>query len=155
MINRFSIFLLGALCFSFISCGSDDDVPADVQIYIDRFEEEANKRDLSFSTELEETKILLVEIISGGILGQCVREEENPNQVHLDRTYWEDENTSELNKEFLVFHELGHCILNRDHINNPDSDGVCESIMYNGNSSACNLVYTEANREEMIDELFQ
>lgn len=155
MINRYSIFLLLALCISLFSCGTDDEVPADLQLYLDRFEEEANKRNLSFSTEVEETKVLLVEIISGGVLGQCVRDEENPNQVHLDRTYWEDEMTTDLDKEFVVFHELGHCILNRDHINNPDTDGVCLSIMYNGNSSACNLVYTEANREELINELFQ
>lgn len=155
MMSRFYVFILLALSITLFSCGSDDEIPADLQIYLDRFEEEANKRNLTYATEVEETKILLVEIINGGVLGQCVRSEEESNQIHVDRSYWEEDTTSDLEKEFVVFHELGHCILNRDHINNPDSDGVCLSIMYNGNSSACNLVYTEANREELIDELFQ
>ncbi len=147
------IFLACGLFFT--SCETDDPIPEDLQFFLDRFEEEANKRDQSFSMDVENTRILLVEIINGGVLGQCVRDPEAGNQIHVDRSYWENPNTTDLEKEFVVFHELGHCILNRDHLNDPDSDGVCSSIMYNGNSPACNLVYTESNRDELIDELFQ
>jgi len=152
---RAIIFLFILLIIATVSCQSDDPIPADLQVFLDRFEEEANKRNLSFADQVADTEIHLVEIISGGVLGQCVREEDDPNQIHLDRTYWEDENTTDLQKEFVVFHELGHCILNRDHINTADNNGVCVSVMYNGNSSMCNLSYTEDNREELLDELFK
>lgn len=46
------------------------------------------------------------------IKGKCVETSEG-NAVVIDRSFW---NTlSDTSKEILVFHELGHCLLNRTH----------------------------------------
>jgi len=145
-------FLLFLLFVS--SCKDDTEINIELQFYLDRFEEEANERGFSYVDQINEMDIHLVEIITSGILGQCVREDEDPNTIHIDRDYWVNEAT-ELQKEFLVFHELGHCVLNRNHLNASSTDGSCISIMYDGNSSQCILDYSEISKEEMIDELFQ
>lgn len=152
MIAMKKIFLFGLVLF-IMSCKSDSTESLDVQLYLDRFEEEANERGFTYINEIGNIEVHLVEIISFGVLGQCFRDPDDINQIHLDRTYWEG--ASDLEKEFVVFHELGHCLLNRGHLNDSIGDGTCLSIMYDGNSSACNLSYTLDTKEAMIDELFQ
>lgn len=50
-----------------------------------------------------------------------------PPMVTIDRNYWDS--ISDLEKEELMFHELGHCVLYRQHRNDVGSDGCPLSIM--------------------------
>ncbi len=143
--------LVFILCFN--GCKDDSELESELQFYLDQFEVEANARGLTFENQINSTEIHLVEIITSGVLGQCVRVDAEPNEIHIDRNFWLNEAT-DLQKEFIVFHELGHCILNRGHLNDANGQGECISIMYDGNSPQCMLNYNPAVKEEMVDELF-
>jgi len=69
-----------------------------------------------YNYPLPGTKIYLalddLEASDSHIKGKCIETSEG-NAVVIDRSYW---NTlSDTSKEILVFHELGHCLLNRTH----------------------------------------
>lgn len=60
------------------------------------------------------------------IAGVCYRTIYNgtmhPNYILIDRKYWPT--MSEYQKTNLIFHELGHCALNREHVT-PDGVSLC------------------------------
>lgn len=150
-------FLAILSCIVFATCNDEPEfiIDPELQPYFDRFKEEAAARNviIDFTSPMIEAEI--VEIVNGGVLGQCVRQEGDANNlIHVQGSYWENSTTTDLEKEFLIFHELGHCTLGKGHINMANSDGNCTSIMYDGNSLECMLEYTLDNREEMLDKLF-
>lgn len=51
----------------------------------------------------------------GRVIGMCKRWSNGYRQIEIDPEYWNDTHTSEQAKIGLIFHELGHCALNRDH----------------------------------------
>jgi len=57
-----------------------------------------------------------------------------------------------MQKERLVFHELGHCVLNRSHLETVGTDGHCLSIM--NSAQRCSDNYNAQTREKYLDELF-
>lgn len=70
------------------------------------------------------------------------------NHVKIDRTYW---NTSDdAAKESLIFHELGHCAMDRDHTEKLLSNNCPASLMHPLILSAC----YKRNKELYIKELF-
>jgi hypothetical protein len=77
------------------------------------------------------------------------------DRILIDRQYWNS--ASEINKERIIFHELGHCILNRKkHRNEKSESGECLSFM-NGqeNNFECSKnLYSLLWRKYYIDELF-
>jgi hypothetical protein len=48
-----------------------------------------------------------------GYVGVCKIYNNGQRRIEIDREYWD--NSGDLVKEELLFHELGHCILNRKH----------------------------------------
>lgn len=71
---------------------------------------------------------------------------ENSNQTPLiliDATFWAT--ASDQGKEALVFHELGHCILQRSHVKVVDSNYVPASIMF-----PCASVYNDTGLQGMV-----
>jgi len=72
--------------------------------------------------------------------------------LRIDATYWA--NATALEREFVIFHELGHCFLDRTHIDTKDVQGDCESMMHSG-ISGCQFRYTLASRVAYLDELFE
>lgn len=62
------------------------------------------------------------------IAGSCYPYKTGTRVVLIDRTYWFEEST-EGEKYGLIFHEFGHCDLNRDHIETT-TNGRPDSIMY-------------------------
>lgn len=74
--------------------------------------------------------------------------------IEIDPTYWS--HASEIQKEILMFHELGHCALKREHRN--DFNGIMPySIMYYSMDAWTTLTqqaYYELNRHTYVKELF-
>ena len=89
--------------------------------------------------------------IAGGANGQCQHRSGAPNLVVVDRDYWVQ--ATDLEREFLIFHELGHCFLNRSHDDAKTNAGVCLSMMHS-TSTICRNTYNGMNREAFWDELF-
>lgn len=88
-------------------------------------------------------------------LGLCWFWGDGHREVEIDEESWP--NLTENEKEQLIFHELGHCILNREHIEDRGDVGFCDnapiSIMYPNifGRSAC---YGD-NKDYYFDELIR
>lgn len=85
--------------------------------------------------------------LNTNVAGWCVRT--SPLQIMIDKEYFDMSTNYE--KEELIFHELGHCILNKDHDESKDSNRRPKSIMYP--VTITDSIYRE-NRTEYINELF-
>lgn len=75
----------------------------------------------------------------GMVVGVCIRSKTTTNNgliqevretpvIKINRQYWES--TAEADREQLMYHELGHCILKRDHDETLITHAQPESIMY-------------------------
>ena len=146
-------FLL--ILLAILSCGKEDEpqflIDAPLQEYFDRFKAEAALRNqvIDFEAMMISGDVRLIG--TPNVIGQCGHTEREPNVVIVDKFYWDS--ASDLDREFLIFHELGHCALGRGHLDDSDGQGHCISIMTSG-TGLCNIDYTVATRTELIDELF-
>ena len=55
--------------------------------------------------------------MSKGIMAQCKISSDSTRQIQIDPYIWYTE-LSEIDRQILVFHEMGHCDLNLDHMSN-------------------------------------
>ncbi len=85
-----------------------------------------------------------------GVAGTC-QYGQHIHHVTVDEEFWNA--ASQLLREYVVFHELGHCYLDRGHDDTHDSQGNCLSIMQSG-LSGCRNNYSSPTRSRLIDELF-
>lgn len=118
--------------------------------YFDRFETEAMKYGLEIRLETKGVYGVFSNL-DNNKLGNCRYREGEPRKVSIDREYWQ--NTSDLDREYIVFHELGHCYLERGHDNSSDSGGYCRSIMHSAENK-CILKYNANTRNAYLKELF-
>ena len=136
----------------FPSCSEEASVDVDPEFlpYINLFEEEAQSRSVDISSRLENTSITFNDLGSDSA-GQCLTYSDGRKEVQINQLKWPT--YSEQEKEILIFHELGHCVLDREHDNNM-SRGRCISIMRES-SSTCIVDYTGERRSVYLDELFK
>ena len=78
------------------------------------------------------------------ILGKCYVKQDTTPRIVIDTTRWDK--MSDVRRETLMYHELGHCALFRQHV-----EGVNTSIM---NPLLISSKTYEENREELLEELF-
>jgi len=145
--------LLMLICACIIACESEDILETDAELipYFQIFADEGEKRGFTVDYEAARIEGLIQDISSPTVQGQCFYNEEKPRKVIIDVNYWNNADFSE--KEFIIFHELGHCFLDRGHLDGSNGNGVCLSIMHSS-PQACNFRLTDANREAYLDELF-
>ena len=122
-----------------------------VQEYFDRFIYEASVRGLDVEYATSQVEARIGDIVEPNVIGQCRWSSNHSHSITLDRQYWTHAN--DLQREFLVFHELGHCVLGRDHRDESDANGNCVSIMSSG-TGTCRVFYLQHNRRGLVDELF-
>ena len=154
--NTWKGILILLVMTGFWSCNKDENVdlfvaPA-LQEYFDRFVVEGAARNVRVDYDSSRISGYLKIITQAGVIGQCAHSETKPNTVIIDQIYWNS--ATDLEKEFVVFHELGHCVLNREHLDEADNQGNCVSIMTSG-IGGCHINYTMATRSKMLDELFK
>jgi len=147
------IFTIFSVVTLNIGCNEFDEVETDAELqpFFEIFAKEAAKRGFTVDYEAERIEGLLQDIFDSNIQGQCFRNEKKPKKVIIDTEYWA--RSTDLEKEFIIYHELGHCFLNRSHLNDGDSSGECVSIMH-ANPGVCNFLLTEENKSDYLDELF-
>ena len=148
MNNWFLIILV----FITISCTKEYgyDIDPEIQPFFDIFEAEGAARDMDFDLEALGIGAELNFIRDNSTVGQCQTSDQGNKRIFVDKAFWSDYDFSE--KEFIVFHELGHCFLLRDHDNSVDGRN-CASIMQSG-LSGCRNNYGPDTREAYLDELF-
>ena len=154
-VRRFSYLLM---IFWIMSCQKDNGIhviDARVQPYIDRFLNEGELRGVVLDVDAVGLEARIETVLfqsSGHVLGFCNNEDKDNHYIVLDAKYWPT--ATDLEKELLVFHELGHCLLGRDHDDTTLADGTCLSIMHSGTGS-CRNAYSIATRKAYLDELFR
>jgi hypothetical protein len=132
------------------SCTKDKNqiIADDFKIYVQRFFEEANKRGLPIKLEDNDLQIKFSKLI--GKNGTCFPQKK---LIEIDSVLWKQR--SEFDKEWLIYHELGHCTLGRDHLVRALPHGECESIMSNSEGFNCAINFSsESWRKYYFDELF-
>ncbi len=84
--------------------------------------------------------------------GTCQHNPEDNNSILIDFDTWGS--VTRYAQEQIIFHELGHCSLQRGHDESTRSDGTtCKSIMRSG-TGPCHMEYNEFTRKGYLDELF-
>lgn len=119
--------------------------------FFEEFEEEAENRGLSYDLNQYNLIGTIEDISDEGVAGTCSYGFRSPRHVTIDFPFWQ--NSGFFSKEMVVFHELGHCILSRDHSEALTGNGFCASIMRSGTGN-CRTLYNGQNREYYLDELF-
>jgi len=111
------LFLLTCCHCSKVRNIEDVKVDADIVPYVKLFEDTYNVK--SFND------IHIVDKLEGRwTVGTCYPYE---SKVEILRSFWEY--SSELEKTSLLFHELGHCVMDWDHDDSKDDSGCPTSFM--------------------------
>jgi hypothetical protein len=166
MVMRYSMFLVLGGIFM-LSCNLEDGffieedpvehiktfsgVNEELWPYYQRFEEEGRFRGLAIDLEEENINGFIKDINQDHVLGKCLYRSYTNNEITIDQGFWNS--ASDLFKEFVVFHELGHCYLLRDHEEGAIQNGLCASIMRSG-TGRCRDQYNFSTRSYYLDELF-
>jgi hypothetical protein len=145
---------ISMIFFSFLSACKKDEftVPDEFKVYIQRFEDEGKLRGKSI--DIEKQGVIIEYADFSGQDKVALTKYEDPIRIQVDKTYW-DEN-SDINREFVMFHEFGHGFLEiHDHRNDTLPNGDWASIMRGppANSQDHNINYPD-HREYYLDELF-
>ena len=119
--------------------------------YLTTFLEEAALRGLDMEPEMTNLEAYFTDIEGAGVVGQCQTFSDGSADLLIEKNYWRSINS--MKKEFLIFHELGHCVLGRSHLDTSDENGFCTSIMQSGTDD-CNNNYNASTRAAYLDELF-
>lgn len=136
-------------------CGCSDDkvqvIPIELQSYVDMFFEEGKLRGLNASLDEVDLTIQFGSL-SGVRDGQCSFRN---NTITIDREKWDL--MPEESRVWLIFHELGHCILGRQHRNETMENGECISIMkgVEDNFNCSFNYYSQKWWSYYLDELFE
>ncbi len=168
LINRIIKTLISVFLIALISCQEEEtfrpvyDVPKEFQSILEQFELEAIAR--GFDIEIENLIIKYDEGIEEIYCATCNSKSLDPNiqkiiLINPDKCWLND-----FAKEALIFHELGHCILGRDHDNSLLPNGDPKSMMVENNiiiyspcvyaiggNTDCNFTF---KRDYYISELF-
>jgi hypothetical protein len=142
--------------FLWISCDQEDlavtnVVDSELQTYVNTFEAEAAARGMSFDIESMGIAVELMPIDEQNVAGVCYYSSNHPGRIEIDLQIWQQ--MGDLDREYVVFHELGHCAMNRDHSEAQFANGTCRSIMASG-TGACRENYSWQTRSIYLNELF-
>ena len=160
----FPSFLILLLFSILISCRQDEAIsltteestsptvdPA-LQPFFDEFEYQASLRGITVDLASEKIIGKIEELSEQHVAGQCTYGAHIDNEITIDQTFWNDYPHYYI-REMVVFHELGHCFLERGHREGAYADGSCLSIMRSG-LETCRDNYFPSTRSTYLDELF-
>lgn len=158
--------LLLLACLTGCQSGSQPDpvqytVPTAVEPFVQSFRDEAKKRNSPVSTD--NLIITFGTAVSEDICGECQLANGKTPHIILNSDAFCWQQASQYERECLVFHELGHCLLARAHKTDKFANGAFVSLM-NPNDVAVYATcrYPIGNddcdkrprRDYYIDELF-
>lgn len=146
------LIILSLLLLTAFSCTKDETVSVDaaLQPLFDDFAGEAQNRGMNL--DLSPYSGIFMELEENNVAAKCQTLSNGSKRVVVDQSFWNSAST--LQREMVVFHELGHCVLNRPHLDDARTDGSCVSMMQSG-LSLCKMSYTNQTRSAYLDELFK
>jgi len=119
--------------------------------FFERFEQIGAAQGVPVDLVKEQITGVIEDIEGERVAGQCNFYSHSPNHVIIDSEFWSRVNDNL--KELIIFHELGHCVLNRDHREGSLDNGFCLSIMRSG-EQACLDAYNTNTKDYYLEELF-
>lgn len=119
--------------------------------YFERFEQAGAAHNINIDLSQEKLTGVIEDLPTESVAGQCTYYSHGPNHIIIDSEFWS--RASDDFKEMIIFHELGHCVLDRDHREGQLDNGFCLSIMRSG-EEPCRDVYNENTKDYYIEELF-
>ncbi|MEO0896185.1 MAG: hypothetical protein AAFY71_07305, partial [Bacteroidota bacterium] len=162
MAIRIASIIAGIILLWITACNQEPvevlSIPDNIAPYVDLFEEEAAKRGLSltineliveFGTDLESSS-------GDEAAGQCIISSNRNSipRIVLDTTSFNWTNNLS-HREILVFHELGHCVLDRlAHRDDQLNNGNFTSIMRSTGEQLYGAELNGFKRDYYLDELF-
>ena len=123
-----------------------------LQPYFEEFEYQASLRGLDVDLTAANIIGKIEELSDENVAGQCTYGSHIDNEVTIDESFWNDYPYYYI-REMVVFHELGHCYLDRGHREGAHSNGTCISIMRSGLEN-CHDNYNSQTRTSYLNELF-
>lgn len=124
----------------FNACAPIYKVHPDLQTYVTRFEFLAKRPVPSLYAEFKE--------LDRPFIGQCIPG--NVPHIKIDPRFWE--RAPEELREALMYHELGHCILRRGHVDEKREDGCYKSLMSTYIvSRTCYIKHYESYLNELVE----
>ncbi len=136
-------------------------IDKDLQSYVTTFAEEAKKRGIEIKYE---NLIMVFDSTSENLCGKCSKQPlEGQRTIKIKKDFLCWKGVPNQNKEALVFHELGHCLLGRVHrddllpngadasLMNSNSFGPYQPCIYAIDGKDCNRT---TRRSYYVDELF-
>ena len=145
-----STVLLALLAFSCQKQTAMAVVDDEMKVHYEAFEYEAASRGKAIDLEKLQVNGHIAQIDIEDVIGQSIKEGSNIT-IKVDPVYWEKANYME--RELLIFHELGHAILEREHQDATIRFNQCTSIM-RSSSSVCKCNYNSSTRVQYLNELF-
>tara|TARA_R110002050_G_scaffold241508_2_gene377879 strand:+ start:3130 stop:4065 length:936 start_codon:yes stop_codon:yes gene_type:complete len=146
-------FFLIILLFILFGCSDDEFINSELNnpefmSFYESFKNEANIRGVK--TENSQINFFLADIKNPNTAGLCY----SNGNIYIDKSFWF--NSSKNEKELLIYHELGHCVLNRNHKNLKSKSGECLSYLRGGEDNfECSFnLYSLFWRKYYLDELF-
>jgi hypothetical protein len=127
------------------------EIENDFQQYYDSFIQIANEKKINLPTI---KTIIQFTDDSNAPSGACYQ---NPTTktIKINRAVWELYETNLNGRENIIFHELGHCLLNREHDNSTLSNGEFKTMMIGTTGGTASFLnYRGIRRKYYIDELF-
>jgi hypothetical protein len=123
-------------------------IGSDFKMYVDRFVSEAASR--GYKIDVSQ----LIVTYSDTMNYYCGYGLYSSIQVLISSRSSCWQNQSDMNKEILMFHELGHAILGRSHDNTKLLNGDYKTMMFGGNQFNLYSSDTPERRKYYLDELF-
>lgn len=162
MKNLLYFLLLSCLFFSCKKDKFESIISTELSAYIDDFIAEGEKRGVTFSKERLEA-FLIAELseerednVCG--LGWSNFNNQKSQRIEILNNEFCWESRTDMERENLIFHELGHAFLARNHLNTNFPNGTSKSIMCSGTEGFCsnfNVYYdNEILKGYYLDELF-
>ena len=160
--NISTLMLISLLALHFFSCekekGTEYRVDAEFEPYVQKFIDEGSKRGQSFDFH-ESGLIIEFATLEDNVFGRC--HYEDPIRIEINEKKWtslKKEPNGDLLKEKTMFHEIGHGILDRRHLNDLLPNGDWKTIMRGGTeingARSNNVNYRGFRYDYYLDELF-
>lgn len=132
---------------------SFDNVDERLWVYFERFEDAGRARGINVNLQEALVTGSISENPGHESAGACNTNSAGTlHHVSIKEDFWET--SSPTDREIIVFHELGHCFLKREHLNTISEDGICLSLMRAG-GTLCIDNYFVGTRNFYLDELFE
>lgn len=151
--------LLAGIVFLFARCTPKNEpqpvvIDTIFQKYVDVFLNEGQKRGQNIKLDSEGITLQFGDTqINGKLYGGVTYLE--THTININKEYWNT--ATEEYREYIIFHELGHLLLKREHLSTLWSNGESKSLMYSyDNAFALGFpIFQGFRKKYYLDELFE